>query len=424
MLIQFSVANYLSIKNKCILSLNPSTDKEHPENITSTGKDTALNGVVIYGANASGKSNLFKAITTSILMIRGSHNIQLGERLPVVPFKFDPNYADMPTSFEYVFIPSDGYKYIYGFSANSEKIIEEYLYCYKTSKPSKIFERTNTHDYSFTRSLVNELQPLVERNTDNKLFLATATMWNANSTKAAFEWFNGWIDTFTNGENNKVVSLEMYRQDKDRQLLSFSENLMKQADININAISFEARAMTEEETQRQPISVLINGSRPIANSYIARIITSHEIKDENGVNTYSLNLEDESEGTRQIFYCAPLLSRAFENGSVLVIDEIDKSLHPFIVKHLIDLFRNPTVNKHGAQLIATTHDTSLLSLNTFRRDQIYFTEKNASTGITDLYSLDEFPVRKSENIEKGYLLGRYGAIPYLHPEDISIGEKI
>ena len=129
-------------------------------------------------------------------------------------------------------------------------------------------------------------------------------------------------------------------------------------------------------------------------------------------------MAEESLGTNQLFILGPFLKDAFEKGLTIVIDEIDKSLHPFIVRYLINLFRNPEINKRGAQLIATTHETPLLSLDTFRRDQIYFTEKNVDTGITDLYSLDEFSVRKTDNIEKGYLLGRYGAIPYPYTEDI------
>ena len=135
-------------------------------------------------------------------------------------------------------------------------------------------------------------------------------------------------------------------------------------------------------------------------------------------NTYSLGLLEESLGTNQLFLLGPVLKDVFENGTSLFIDEIDNSLHTFIVKHIINMFRNPDINKSGAQLIFTTHDTSLLSLSTFRRDQVYFTEKNNTTGASDLYSLDEFSVRKTDNIEKGYLLGRYGAIPYIRGEEL------
>ena len=127
---------------------------------------------------------------------------------------------------------------------------------------------------------------------------------------------------------------------------------------------------------------------------------------------------EESLGTNQLFILGPFLKDAFEKGMIVVVDEIDKSLHTFIVKHIINLFRDKAVNKAGAQLIFTTHDTSLLSLSTFRRDQVYFTEKDNKTGMSVLYSLDEYPVRKTDNIEKGYRLGRYGAIPYICGEEL------
>ena len=148
------------------------------------------------------------------------------------------------------------------------------------------------------------------------------------------------------------------------------------------------------------------------------VLTEHKIGEGEEQAVYNLALPEESLGTNQLFILGPILKDAFEKGMAVFIDEIDKSLHTFIVKHVINLFRDKEVNKAGAQLIFTTHDTSLLSLSTFRRDQVYFTEKNNKTGASDLYSLDEFSVRKTENIEKGYLLGRYGAIPYIRGEEL------
>ena len=148
------------------------------------------------------------------------------------------------------------------------------------------------------------------------------------------------------------------------------------------------------------------------------INTEHVIGEGDNKTKYILGLGEESLGTNQLFILGPFLKDAFENGIVIVIDEIDKSLHTFIVKHIINMFRDKEINTAGAQLIFTTHDTSLLSLSTFRRDQVYFTGKDNKTGISDLYSLDELPVRKTDNIEKGYLLGRYGAIPYIRGEKL------
>jgi AAA15 family ATPase/GTPase len=167
--------------------------------------------------------------------------------------------------------------------------------------------------------------------------------------------------------------------------------------------------------------LMINGQpvqQVIPYQEVIEVSTDHIIHDGDKTRVYKLNMNDESLGTNQLFLMGPFLKDAFENGKTVIIDEIDKSLHTFIVKYLIKMFCDREINKGGAQLIFTTHDTSLLSLNTFRRDQIYFTEKNNENGISDLYSLDEFPVRKTDNIEKGYLLGRYGAIPYIKGEEL------
>ena len=154
-----------------------------------------------------------------------------------------------------------------------------------------------------------------------------------------------------------------------------------------------------------------------------KISTIHEIKNDNGdLENYELDLGDESLGTQSLFFFSPILKEAFEKGKVIIVDEIDKSLHPLLVKFIIDLFHNNEINKNNAQLIFNTHDTNLLSLNTFRRDQIWFAEKDPVKGTTDLYPLDDFAVRKTENIQKGYLNGRYGAIPFIVREGCLWGD--
>ena len=144
------------------------------------------------------------------------------------------------------------------------------------------------------------------------------------------------------------------------------------------------------------------------------VTTSHNIIDDKG-NERSINLDlgEESLGTQNMFILNPILLYVLKEGKVLIVDELDRSLHPFLVKYIVKLFNSEEYNKKGAQLIFNTHDTNLLSLNLFRRDQIWFTEKDYKKGATDLYPLDDFPVRKTENIQKGYLNGRYGAIPVI-----------
>lgn len=420
MLIQFIVENFLSIRDKVYLSLEPSKDSEHPENLITKGEYNAVTSAVIYGANASGKTSLFKAITIALIMLRNSNNIQVTDRLPVIPFKFDSESKNKPTSFEFTFIASDDKKYIYGFSATAEKIVEEYLYCYNSAKPTLIFDLKEGEKPKYNRAYKGKLETAYQMNTPNKLFLATATTWNAECTKIPFEWLAESIDTFTEVMDLSGVAVEKYRTDENRQYIDFTKNLLKQADINISSIEVDAKEVIGGATL--PIQIMVQGKMIPPNEgkrYEVEITTGHTIVDEDGNSIeYPLTLQEESLGTQLLFFYGPLLKDAFEKGKTLILDEIDKSMHPSLVKFIMNLFRDPDINKAGAQLIVTTHETGILTLDMFRRDQIYFTEKDSKTGVTDLYSLDEFSVRKTENIEKGYLMGRYGAIPFLQNEEV------
>ena len=420
MLVQFTVENFLSIRDKVYLSLEPSKDSEHPENLITKGDYKAVNSVAIYGANASGKSSLFKAITVALIVIRNSNNVQVTDKLPMTPFKFDFESRNKPTSFEFTFIAKDGRKYIYGFSATTEKVVEEYLYCYNTSKPTLLFDLNENEKPKFNRAYKVKLEAAYQMNTANKLFLATATTWNVECTKSPFEWLAESIDTFTDVMELGGVAFEKYRTDENRKYIEFTKNLLKQADINISSIEVDAKEVMGEPAL--PFQIVVQGKIIPPNEgkhYDVEITTGYTVVDENGEKTeFSLTLQEESIGTQLLFFYGPLLKDAFEKGKTIVLDEIDKSMHPSLVKFIMNLFRDPDVNKNGAQLIVTTHETGILSLDMFRRDQIYFTEKDSKSGVTDLYSLDEFSVRKTENIEKGYLMGRYGAIPFLQAGEV------
>lgn len=420
MLLQFSVENYLSFKDKSVMSLIPSKDKDHEENIISNKSYKAVNTIVTYGANASGKTSFFKAMTSAIIIIRNSNNRQINENIPVVPFKFDDESITKPSKFEFQFIAADGNKYIYGFSATQKRIEEEYLYKYTSRKPTKIFER-KLDKYEFTAREELPLSQLVAWNTPNKLFIATATNWNAQSTKSAYEWFANSIDTYTDLTQISAMVMNDYQSEMADEYVRFTEKLLQDADINISKLSVKVKKKTINAAMLPYVpGIFINGQlvQPSEATEL-EVKATHTVKGpNNSVKECILPLAEESQGTQIIFTIGPLIKKAFDNGRTLVIDEIDRSLHTFLVKQLINLFRNPEINKNGAQLIVTSHDTSLLSLSTFRRDQIYFMEKDNKTAQSHIYSLDDFSVRKTENIEKGYLLGRYGAIPYLQAGDI------
>ena len=422
MLIQFSVKNYMSFKGKAILSLLPSNDDEHPENINEQDGYRATNLIAIYGANASGKTSFFRAMTAAINMLKSSNIMQVNQPLfSVVPFKLDTKTILDPSEFEFIFVADDGNRYVYGFSATSSVITEEYLYQYKSQKPTLIFERKGeNYEFKAQKAL---LDPLVRFNTPNKLFLATATNWNTECTTIPYKWLSEKMVTFTDAHILTDFSLNLYKGPERDNYIQFTEELLQAADINISKIKINVKKTKIETPLGIPIQqVLMNGLQMsnMSTPEIEQIEvkTEHEVKSEDGVSKYLLSMAEESLGTNQLFILGPFLKDAFDKGMTVVIDEIDKSLHTFIVKYIIDMFRDKEKNKAGAQLVFTTHDTALLSLSTFRRDQIYFTEKNNKNGISDLYSLDDFSVRKTENIEKGYLLGRYGAIPYICGEEL------
>ena len=421
MLLQFTVENFLSFKDPAVLSLIPAADKEHLNNITHKDVYKGLNTIAIYGANASGKSNLFKAVTVSLNMIRSSANTQVDQLLPVVPFKLDEESKGKPSSFEFQFVASDQKKYIYGFSAFPDKIVEEYLYCYNTNRPTKVFDRTDISIYTFSRTTKKELEPIVRFTTDNRLFISSATLLNAESTKSAYEWLSQGIDTYMNVKELEGNAFAYYKADHDNNSkanIDFTKELFKAADISISDIEYNYHKFSEFPPDVP--NIMINNEPIISEDTVMHEVKAeHIVTDENGnKRKYNLSLAEESLGTSMLFFYGPFLKETLDKGKVLFIDEIDKSLHPFVVSYLISLFSSSR-NK-GAQLIVTTHDTSQLSLERFRRDQIYFTEKNPKNGISDLYSLDDFekPVRKDENIRKKYLQGRYGAIPYVHAEDL------
>lgn len=388
---------------------------ENEENVIIADNERILKTTALYGANASGKTNLIKAFTSAIMMVRKSSNRKVEEKLlEMMPFAFDEETIKQPCEFEFVFIVK-GSKYIYGFIADQEKVYEEYLYQYFSAKPTRIFERTNCNEYKFLQSDEGKLNTIKAQNTDNKLFLATATTWNYDKTKEPYLWFEKNIDTYTGGILLNDFTIESFSKDENEELKKFTLKLLEEADIVIRDFSIEIEERDVDsnllmlfKNLNMPTPVISQKQRDV------KIKMMHEIKDEeDNSKVYELNFINESSGTQILFSIAPLLKDVFENGKVLVIDEIERSLHPNLVEMIVKFFHNSEINKGNAQLIFNTHDTNLLSLEIFRRDQIWFAEKDAEKGTTDLYPLDDFSVRKTENIQKGYLNGRYGAIPFV-----------
>lgn len=417
MLIEFSVKNFLSFKNKVTLSMEKGNGDENLDNIISTNNLDLLKTTAIYGANASGKSNILKAFTCAILMVRNSSLIPVGAKWNFIkPFLFDEVSKNKPSEFEFIFTVNN-VKYRYFFSADANKVYDEALDAYYSQKPTNIFTRTKTNNYEFTNDK-SKLESLATNNTENKLFLSTATTWNYDKTKDAYLWFASAIDTYDSFENIADKDLIAYSSGEEN-LKDFALKLLKEADILIKDMTVDYE---EKEMDSTMVDMLVPPLARTGDKFKVKNVNielEHEVLDDNNnKHTYKLNFTEESSGTRVLFAFAPFLKRAFEKTKVIVVDELERSMHPALVEFIVKLFNNKEINKANSQLIFTTHATNLLNLELLRRDQIWFTEKNPDNGVSDLYPLDSFSVRKDENIQKGYINGRYGAIPFIRDIDL------
>lgn len=403
MILEFSISNYMSFKEKVTFSMLANSSKGLDDNYITVNDRKILKTGAIYGANASGKSNLFKALQTISLMLKNSNNIDINATLPIIPFKFDNDYITKASEFEIKFIINN-IRYVYGFIADKNKIYDEYLYNYPNNRETKIFDRTNVKEYTYPQKDEKILKEIEEKNSQNKLFLATATNWNYEKTKPAYDFLTNGIITFFNMEELKNIAFNIY-DNTDNNLKNFALNFLKKADLNIEDYKISSMSIPEEFLKNTRVSV---------KTY--QILFKHI-----GSDNY-LSFDEESLGTQIVFTFIPFIANTLNKQKVLIVDELDKSLHPFLVQYIVEMFNNPEINKNGSQLIFNTHDTNLLNLNILRRDQIWFTEKNNETGESSLYSLSDFSVRKKEIVEKGYMLGRYGAVPFIK-NDLNLWDK-
>lgn len=425
MLIEFSVKNFRSIKEQQTLSLVKAKGAELESNSfmpQAPSSTELLNSVAIYGANASGKSNVIKAMMTMDSIVTGSASqSQEGDKISVTPFLFDELFSKEPSEFEIVFI-QEGIRYQYGFVATKTHIVEEWLYAYPKGRPQKWFHRifdfkTGSTFYKFGDSLTGQKTVWQNATRINALFLSTAVQLNSEQLKPIYNWFktklkmtdiSGWGQGFT-------ASLCKDKETKE-DVLSF----LKSADFDIHDVSvvfnkFDPESIPDEIPQAVKEHII---KELKDKELLEELKTIHKTIDDNLV---SLDFDDESDGTQKFFSFAGPWLEALKKGNILVVDELHDSLHPKMVEYLVRLFHNKKTNPNNAQLIFTTHETSILNQEVFRRDQVWFCEKDKEQA-TSLFPLTDFSPRKErENIELGYLSGRYGAIPFIKNFD-ALGE--
>ncbi len=421
MLVEFRVKNFRSLRDEQVLSLVASADKTLLDtNALPTGLKAAphlLTSAVVYGANASGKSNLIKALQFMRGVVTESAALQPGQTFDrLQAFKLDTLSGNQPTDFEVTFI-IDGVRYQYGFAMTAQRIVSEQLLVYKAFKPQRWFERHFDPDsgkdiYEFGPSLKGAKNLWEGATRPTALFLAVAAQLNSEAMRPVFDWFANRLVIFNEQSPlSPQFSVQMLKQETQRKAIC---DFLRAADISIADI---------EVATRQAVVHTINvglstGKREEAASEQAVDEVKFHHVTERGRAVF--DLVDESSGTRNLLFLTGPILDILRKGLTLVVDELDTSLHTLLVQALVRLFHSTEVNTGGAQIIFTTHDTSLLdAYGLFRRDQVWFVEKGPDQS-SSLYPLLDFSPRKNEALERGYLQGRYGALPLLRNQVLGV----
>lgn len=420
MFVQFKVSNFRSIGKEQILSLLPAKNqKEYPGNILQDGEHEALNVVAIYGANGSGKSNLMSALAEYVTFITESSRYSSRTKIPWQPFFLKLGLLDQPTAFEGVFV-IDGVRYRYGFEYNEKEIIKEWLYRKGAGREVAVFLREGdvVEPSSSLKANSKIIDAAIDATKPNSLFLSVSDTLNITEAVSIMTFFTYFVSV----DGNRV-------KDFESSVIGLWDNVQFRKD----AIDYMARMGSgiagielKKQTDHLRPQQIINSSEsnPVIESAV--LYSFHHVYDRNGKKTkeqISWRFEDmESSGTNKALMMTGPILFVLKHGGVIVIDEIETNMHPVMTLDTITMFLDPNINKMGAQLILTTHDTNLLTYAKLRRDQIYFAEKNAWES-TEIYSLSDFTYasdipgpmkeRSDTDKEKRYLEGRYGGVPTL-----------
>ena len=412
MLVEFSVTNFRSVKEEMRLSLVAGPGKEHADSIFTVENTAArpirlLRSAAIYGANAAGKTNVIRGL-------KAMHDIVLGSardlaELPVTPFRFDPACSAQPTAFEVTCI-ADEVRYQYGFCATRNEVTDEWLYAWPSGRLQVWFERrsgdvSEAPSWKLGGKLTGDREVWKRATRPQALFLSTAVSLNSTQLLPVFDWFRkrlhvagvgGWAPSFT---------LEYYDKNGGADVLDFlSAADLAVTDVRIVEQDFSPDTLPEE----MPTDL-----KKLLADYLAGRKTVFLKHQPRGGQQEELDMDDESDGTQKMFALAGPWLASLAEGNVIVFDELHDNLHPALVRFLVSRFHDPIANLYGAQLVFTTHDTSLLYRDFLRPDQIWLCELNDRLE-TSLFPLSDFrPGRGVENLESAYRDGRFGAFPYV-----------
>lgn len=405
MLLEFSCKNHKSIKNEVLFSLLASKDTFNDEYLYDYKDLKILKSSVVYGANGSGKSNFIDAIYFMKLLVSNSINLQPGMGIPYTPHKLNGTGSESFYSVQFV---KNGIRYAYGFSVEQMLVKEEYLYYFPNGRQAKIFDRTGMtfEEGSKFKGKFNSCKDVLK---PNRLMISCAANFtNIAEIEDAFRFFSEDLVIYTNANQENWMQYSLYQFNSNPEIKNLALSFMRDIGVDIQdiKINIEESAFPQSELPEFLSDEYKNK---------LRVTPLQKITASVGYPGFETDLfTEESTGIQKLFaFLCPFLD-IISKGKILICDELETSLHESLLYTLLKTFLS-LEGKEQPQIIFTTHDTSLLSLDLFRRDQIWFTELNSLNRSTELYSLAEIKsVRKDENYGKGYISGRYGAIPMLN----------
>ncbi|KAF1078231.1 ATP/GTP-binding protein [Methanogenium sp. MK-MG] len=412
MLIEYRVENFRSIAEKTTLSMLTSKERKKAYNLIKVKGipdiTKLLKSCIIYGANASGKTNQIQALDLIKFLVLTSKNLNKGDKIPYFPFVLSAEYEGKPTLFEIDFI-SGNTEYKYSFSYDANEIISEELSYIKKKGEIFIYKRNRDTLEAFVDE--DELLGLFKHTGENVLFLSKAN----NEYKPfgeVFEWFNINLSYFGRisdiGDKYSIDYMNRSVENKEKVL-----KILKYADFDISDVSGNVIEMDKSEIPDHIVQFIEKrtGESLSDKEIVGTELKSVHIRDD-GKNIINKFEEFESAGTNVFFNMLGIILDTLENHQrILVIDEFDTRLHPDLIMYLLKIFHDENNNIANSQLIVTTHNTRILASDFFRREQIWFTEKDKKNKSTKLYSLFDYEDRVDKSIEKGYFTGRYGGLP-------------
>lgn len=402
MLLEFNCSNHKSIKENVTFSMIAGSDNTSEELLKEYDNFRVLRSAIIYGANGSGKSNFISALAFMRDMVSNSIGNQPGQKVFQAPHKLSSQ--DTPSKYSIQFV-KNGIRYAYGFSVKQNVIEEEYLYYFPKKRPVKIFERSGMSvkpgdRYKGTFDVSTEILK------ENRLFLSCAANYsNAKEVEEAFRFFNTDMVVYNPEINNWTeYSIELMQNNP----------LIKSAFVDILQALGTGAKDVKVKLEKVKLADLPKGLQiPEAIKSLIGTQVGNKIAAKVVYDKFEVDLMEESAGVKRLFQIICPIIDILNNGKILICDELESSLHEAVIFQIVQWFEHSKKDKF-AQLIFSTHDTSLLDTDLFRRDQVWFTQLNEERA-TDLYSLVEIKnVRKSENLERGYVSGKYGAIPMLN----------